>query len=320
MKKSTRDFLLAAAGIASFIGHQNYQNKSIKVNYNRLFYPYLDEKLENYRICHISDLHSGTFGKDNSKLADIINNLQPRVLCMTGDMIDDDLDDGENFIKFLEKVDKSIIRLFVSGNHETYTTSGFRTIVSNRTVFYNKLKNVGVHVLHNTEYKDEEYPIRFSGTEDNYLMYQGENFIEENFDIASQIQEAKSDYFNVALVHRPNYFRSFASYGYQLMLSGHTHGGIIRIYGLGGLLSPDATFFPEFDKGLFRYEDSYLNVSSGLSSPKPIPKFGNRPEVNIVTLHKGNYRKDIPVVLEKETEGKVSKKVKSVIGKLKESI
>ena len=296
MNKTTRKILITAAGIASILGYQSIEKNCIKINYKELHYPDLDYSLENYGICHISDLHSGSFGKDNIRLVEIINRLKPRILCMTGDMIENDTDDGEIFLKFISMLDPEIVKLYVSGNHENYTRSGFKTIVSNRTVFYNKVRNAGVRVLHNESYKDEVYPISFSGIEDNHCRYEGQKFQEDTFAIEEHMEPPVDGLFNVALVHRPNYFRSFARYGYDLMLSGHTHGGLIRIYGLGGLLSPDRKFFPEFDKGLFRYGKSYLNVSSGLHFPMPVPKIGNRPEVNYITLHRGNYNQEIKQV------------------------
>lgn len=279
--------LFKTAGLLSLVGYHVYQTKVLRNRITPLFYPDLPEELEGYRIVHISDLHGALFGKDNEKLARQIMALDPDVLCMTGDMVHSFSDDGEAFLKLVSGLDKGLIKLFVSGNHENLqrTLSGYQSL--NRSVLYKKLENYNVRLLDGESYQPEGLPLIFKGIADDHDHYQGIHFKEELFDLEALLPEPRKDFLNVALIHRPNYFRSVAKYGYDLMLSGHTHGGIIRIWGKGGLLSPERKFFPELDKGLFYIKNSYLNVSSGLGQIKAIPRVDNQPEVSLLILHKG---------------------------------
>lgn len=279
--------IFKTAGLLSLVGYHVYQTKVLRNRITPLFYPNLPEELEGYRIVHISDLHGAFFGKDNEKLARQIMALEPDILCMTGDMVHSFSDDGEAFLKLVAGLDKRLVKLFVSGNHENLQRSLTGYQVMNRSVLYKKLENYNVRLLDGASYQPEGLPLIFSGIADDHDHYQGIQFKEEHFDIERLLPEPKKDFLNVALIHRPNYFRSVAKYGYDLMLSGHTHGGIIRIYGKGGLLSPERKFFPELDKGLFYIKNSYLNVSSGLGQIKAIPRVENQPEVNLLVLHKG---------------------------------
>lgn len=280
--------LFKTAGLLSLVGYHVYQTKVLRNRITPLFYPDLPEELEGYRIVHISDLHGALFGKDNERLVRQIMALEPDILCMTGDMVHSFSDDGEAFLKLVAGLDKRLVKLFVSGNHENLqrTLTGYQAL--NRSVLYKKLENYNVKLLDSASYQPQGLPLVFRGLADDHAHYQGINFNEDSFNLKELLAKPQDNHFNVALIHRPNYFRSVAQYGYDLMLSGHTHGGIIRIYGKGGLLSPERKFFPELDKGLFYSKNSYLNVSSGLGQIKAIPRVENQPEVSLLILHKGS--------------------------------
>lgn len=288
MGNALRRFLIGSAGILSFAGYQLYQIKSLKIEVKELKFPDLPSELEGYRICHISDLHGASFGNKNIKLAQVINALDFNIICMTGDMVHTDSDYGEAFLNLVSEITRDKVKLFVPGNHENYkrTTHGVERL--NREVLYRKLANFGVKVLKNTTYQPEGLPIAFTGLDDDRAIYEDQGFKEDGFVPGDHLPMADEGCFNTVLIHRPNYFRSVADYGYDLMLSGHVHGGILRVKGLGGVLSPDIKFFPEFDKGIFRYNNAFLHVTSGLGTVKPIPKAGNRPEVVLLVLRKGD--------------------------------
>lgn len=288
MGRNTRKLLLGAATLLSFAGYQLYQIKSLKVKVKELKYRDLPPELEDYTICHISDLHGAVFGKKNEKLAQVINALDYDVLCMTGDMVHDDLDYGDNFYELVSELNRDRKMLYIPGNHENYLKSIGEVKKLNRSVLYRRLTALGVNVLNGRSFRDEKLPIKFMGVDDDREMYEDSGFSEEKFQPGNVLELPDAGCFNIAMIHRPNYFRSVADYGYDLMLSGHTHGGIFRIRGLGGVLSPDVRLFPELDKGFFRYRDSFLSVSSGLGTSLPIPKTGNRPEVVLIVLKKGD--------------------------------
>lgn len=278
--------ILRTAGLISLAGYQIYQTKFVKKTVMELFYEDLPEALDNYRIAHISDLHGAVFGRDNQRLEQMIMALEPDILCITGDMVHKFSDSGDAFLNLIAALDEDLTKLFVTGNHEMAQRKMGKFERLNRSVMYRKLENYNVQILNGTTFIPEGLPIAFSGMDDDFEQYEGLGFVEENFRPGDFLPMPNLDFLNVALIHRPNYFRSISDYGYQLMLSGHTHGGVIRI-GKGGMLSPEMKFFPEFDKGLFQRDNSYLHVTSGLGLAKPIPRIGNRPEIVLLILRKG---------------------------------
>ena len=278
--------LLRTAGLLSIVGYQIYQNKFIKNTVMEVFYEDLPQELDNYRIAHISDLHGAVFGRDNQKLEQMIMGLEPDILCITGDMVHKFSDSGDAFINLIAGLDENLTKLFVTGNHEMVQQKLGHFERLNRSVMYRQLENYNVHILNGTTFIPDGLPIAFSGMDDDFEHYEGTGFREAEFKPGDFLPMPNVDYLNVALIHRPNYFRSISDYGYQLMLSGHTHGGVIRI-GKGGMLSPEMKFFPEFDKGLFHLGNSYLSVTSGLGLAKPIPRIDNRPEIVLLILRKG---------------------------------
>ena len=114
------------------------------------------------------------------------------------------------------------------------------------------------------------------------------NTYDENGKIGLSIEELKKrfgeveDGFTMQLAHNPLYFNVYAEYGVDLTFSGHVHGGVVRLPLLGGLLSPDRTFFPKYSKGLYKEEDKMIVVSPGIGGIKL--RVFNRPTMYVVKL------------------------------------
>jgi len=90
------------------------------------------------------------------------------------------------------------------------------------------------------------------------------------------------------LAHRNDRFEhQYSLLGADLVLSGHGHGGIIRLPFTDGLLSTDRTFFPSYTAGFYETNDSCLFVTRGLGNSGPSFRLFNRPEIALLTLHKG---------------------------------
>ena len=76
--------------------------------------------------------------------------------------------------------------------------------------------------------------------------------------------EVKEDYYEILLAHNPDYFEEYADWGADLVLSGHVHGGMMRLPILGGVVSPAFKLFPKYDGGLFKIGKSTMILSRGL--------------------------------------------------------
>ncbi|WP_228106967.1 metallophosphoesterase [Terrisporobacter petrolearius] len=281
--------ILIILSIFTIIGINNKMNKNFVIKEETLTYKKLLKSLEDYKILQLSDLHSKEFGTNNEKLINSIKEINPDLILVTGDMFtvsDISIDmNEENLVPYqlLSKLATNYKIVYVSGNHEEgkdiiYNGDDYKTRDRSKNNAYNryrkKLESLGVTFVENSvlqNYNDfiNIYGVYFDSMEkDEY--YQSINLDKTKF--------------NIMLCHDPKYFQTFANMGFDLVLSGHVHGGIIRIPLVGGLFSPDRTFFPKYDKGIYKINNSYMNVSTGLGD-SILKRVFNPPEVNVIILN-----------------------------------
>ncbi|MGL5380538.1 metallophosphoesterase [Clostridium sp.] len=243
---------------------------------------------EKIRIVQISDLHSKEFGKDNNILRKMILEQTPDVIVATGDIIDSNLKNKEKMLDFLISLNKEVRVIYIPGNNE------YRTELMDE--FNNKLKRNGVVAL-----KNEIATLNIKGYEINFLGLV-EDLDRENM---SKIKRAKCRYFyqddkvlfnkleaksgiKIVLSHYPENFalindKSYNKYNFDLMFSGHAHGGQFIIPGIGGLFAPGQGILPKYYSGIYG-EKNKLIVSRGLgNSGFPLRLF-NKPNIIVLDL------------------------------------
>ena len=117
-----------------------------------------------------------------------------------------------------------------------------------------------------------------------YLFDKDKNIdLEDNF-LGKNLGDINSNEYNILLAHSPFYFKEYEKWGADLVLAGHVHGGIIRLPYVGGLLSPNRHFFPEYDLGKYEINNSTMIVSKGLGGSKVLIRVNCKPEVVKITL------------------------------------
>lgn len=233
----------------------------------------LAESFDGFRIVQLSDLHGAEFGDDGMGLVEKVRELEPDIIALTGDFITDESD-----LAAVKKLAERITRLcpvyFVSGNHEF--GSGFAVELRNI------LEDAGVKYLSN-EYltiSRGEDAILLGGVEDPNA-YADMLTPEE---LAQKMNEAAPAEFKILLGHRNYWMTEYPELPVDLILSGHAHGGLVRIPGVGGLIGTDRHLFPDFVEGKFNNGNYTMIVSRGLGNSVPIPRIFNRPEIVCVTL------------------------------------
>lgn len=242
----------------------------------------------NGRIVVISDLHGKEYGKDNYRLLDKISEQKPDAIFVVGDMLDDsdaDNDFAKTTTLLIELSDIAPIYLSLGNQEKEYSSD----IIER---FTNTIAENGVTVLDDTfvDCEINGQRLRIGGTMGHAFpfgrtMEEFENSDEYVFLKAME----KTDSPTIVLAHMPDTFIFNGAHNYwsniDLVVSGHTHGGVVRLPFLGGLYSPMQGLFPEYDYGLYMLGDKMeMIITSGLSGYKFIPRFLNLPEICVLNL------------------------------------
>ena len=262
-------------GVFIYCGVQNNIIHTTEVVFEHEKIP---DAFKGYKIVQLSDFHNSKYPE---KVAEAVKAAEPDIIVSTGDMITMFEGDYSNTRKLFEELVKIAPVYMVSGNHEIYDPEWKEYIEED-------LVNIGVisaDIQSFNIYKNDEY-IHIYGLQDPAVP-DGE--IADTEWLKSWINkagEAKDENtLNILLSHRANYFDYTYSQGYELTLSGHMHGGVLRLPFVGGVFSPDSgNYFPEYTEGMYEKNGSFMYVSRGLDfDPKRFRMF-NPPEIVVITL------------------------------------
>lgn len=232
---------------------------------------------EGVRILHLSDLHGAWFGKDQSRIVRYAGEIGPDVIAITGDFIDARHDERAA-ISLIERLSWIAPVYCVTGNHEKLErragTGTYERLIDAVGEMENArfLRGETVHLNQEIELTGAD-DIPFAGGMSGYGSY-----------IGRLSDEAEGEY-RILLAHRPEMVEFYSEAGFDLTLSGHAHGGQIRLPVLGGLIAPGQGILPEYDSGLYTDEDGrmmYVNRGLG-NSVFPLRLF-NRPEMTVIDI------------------------------------
>lgn len=238
-------------------------------------------------IVFLTDLHCRTYGKRNIELLRMVKSNNPDFILIGGDMIKasgtGEKSDTEvmAFIKALKKIAPVYYAL---GNHEEY----LRTEKYRFGDRYEKIKTFldreKIPVLANSHI-DLDDNISVYGLEISRKYYERFNRKPpKKSHMIKCLKKPDKSRYNILLAHNPAYFDVYETWKPDLVLSGHYHGGIVRLPVLGGVISPNFTLFPDYCEGKFRKNNTDLIVSAGCGSHDINIRLFNRPEVVLIEL------------------------------------
>lgn len=240
------------------------------------------------KVVVISDLHGKEYGKDNSQLLSKISEQRPDAIFVVGDMLDDrDADNG------FSETSKLLIELLnIAPVYFSYGNQEKEYSIDIIDGFMNTITENGVIVLDDTfvDCKIGGQEIRIGGTMGHAFPF---GRTKEEFESSKEYiflkDMEKTDSPTIVLAHMPDTFIFNGAHNYwnniDLVVSGHTHGGVIQLPFAGGLYSPMQGFFPEYDYGFYMLgEKMKMVITSGLSGYKFIPRFLNSPEICVLNL------------------------------------
>lgn len=224
-----------------------------------------DKLTHDFRIAHLSDLHGKRFGKKNRRLVRAVGKAKPDIIVFTGDIIHLYRKPGEEVaLELVEQLAKIAPLYYVSGNHEMR--------YKNYREFSKKLADAGTIILEN----------QYVMIHDVALVGLGCAQLRHNtiFEVTPEF-----DTFKILLAHEPQYLRRYSRAGYDLVLSGHAHGGQWRIPLIGqGLYAPGQGLFPELTSGEHVIGSTHMIISRGLGNSEFPLRINNRPELVVIDL------------------------------------
>lgn len=238
-----------------------------------------EEITRQVRIALITDLHSCAYGENMKNLTDVIEKQQPDIILLGGDICDDAIP-NDNTESLLKEISDIYPCFYVTGNHE-YWSRNTDTILKLFRTYHVKILNGSTELVEVNGQK-----LNICGISDpdinSYTGSDGE--WERQLNAVAHVHE--NGYYTILLTHRPERIAAYLNYDFDLILSGHAHGGQWRIPGLlNGLLAPDQGLFPKYAGGEYTFDHITMIVSRGLAREfTPMPRIFNRPEVVIIDL------------------------------------
>ena len=246
-------------------------------------------KLQHERkIVFLSDLHNNRYGKNNKKLLDAVKEQNPDLIVIGGDMLVGKANLSSKVAEnFVSKLTEICPVYYANGNHEqrmkvypeTYGTmfqeykdileKNHVTFIENDCVNLNwdgcrlKLYGLEIPVTYYKKFRKQTLPV---------------NIVEE------QIGKPDESDYNILLAHNPTYTNTYLEWGADLILSGHFHGGVVRIPKLGGIITPQWHMFPKYSGELTEKNGKHVVVSKGLGAHTLKIRFLNPAEVIVLHL------------------------------------
>lgn len=273
-KKLKRAAVLLLAGAALLCCAAAESRYRLTVTRYELSFETLPAEFDGLRIVHLSDLHGMSFGRDNRRLAAAVRALEPDIIALTGDFAGsaDELPAAEALLRELSGTGEIY---WVNGNHEwthSPTAPEMEALVES---FGGVSLDDGFVTL-----RRGEAEIVVAGSDDPNTWH-GHTAPEE---LAQRLRAQYPETFTLWLGHRNFWVRDYPGLPVDLVLSGHGHGGVIRLPGIGGLLDAGRSLGAKYDAGLYRGGSFIMEVSRGLGSSAAVPRLFNPPEIVLLTL------------------------------------
>lgn len=249
-----------------------FQNKYLTVDEYTFTSAKVSKSADDFRIVQVSDLHNAKFGRNNSRLISKIKDQSPDIIVITGDIVDSNHTNIDTATDFCKEAAKIAPCYYITGNHEMWLDK------SETDTLYSGMNSAGVTILDSTTITLEN-GIYLTGLGDDHL-YDGT--------LAKLSESVPDDAMHIVLAHEPQYLEEeYTLSSPDLIITGHAHGGQVRLPFIGGIVAPDQGFFPKYTAGEYKSVDTTMYVSRGLGNSVIPLRIFNTPEINLLKI-KGN--------------------------------
>ncbi len=278
--------LILLAALIVGVGLIVLEQKRIVIRRQTLRLPSLPDAFDGFRVVQLSDLHKRVYPHGERRLLQKVQQCQPDIIVITGDLVSRSVTDFTERTALLKAL-RQIAPVYLSlGNHEwdmqPQQMAAYQAMVKqSRCVL---LENETVTLQRNG------MVCYLAGASLRIGIYHDAVFAYRDLesytaaDLTADLGERKGC--TILLAHSPFPAESYFTWGADLTLSGHVHGGIVRLPIIGGLLSPERRFLPQYSKGIYEKNGRYLYVNCGIGKLR----LGNPSEVAEITLRSENSK------------------------------
>lgn len=242
------------------------------------------------RFVFLSDLHNKEYGAGNERLLQAIEEISPDVVLIGGDMMTAKPKASlKKAVHFVLKCAEKYPVYYALGNHEYRTRIYAKAYGTMYRDYMESFQGSKVMFLDNESVLLPEFGIRLTGLtlDKNYYKRFAKRKLKDGY-LQETLGQADDSSYQILLAHNPEFFEGYAAWGADLALSGHMHGGVVRIPGLKGVISPSLIPFPHYDGGLFEEHGSRMVISRGLGMHTIPVRLFNPGELVVVELQTKN--------------------------------
>lgn len=247
-------------------------------------------------IIFLSDLHNRIYGKNNSRLLQAVKQQSPDFILIGGDMIVGMSQLPFNHtLQFVRELTRICPVVYSNGNHEQRLKIVDGAGKENYDFYKDELIKNGVIYLENSNVliNSGNSKIRIFGLELPFVAFKkfhkmpmDENDISE---MIGKMDAGKEECYKILLAHNPAYMDAYLKWGADMILSGHLHGGLVRVPGIGGIITPQGFFFPKYSGEMTKLGNQTVIVSRGLGTHTLNIRLFNTPElISIRLTHPNN--------------------------------
>jgi uncharacterized protein len=267
----------------------------------------LDREWNDTTFVVLADLHNNKFGKENKRLMRKLEEISPEFIILAGDIINKKSKClPSNTFTLMEQLSQKYKIYYAWGNHEQHmellpqhhqdkTDTSWEQDYRLWLEFKKRLSRMNVTFIDNNSrtLQKNNKSIRITGVSIDREFFERKVKVtmQEGY-INTLVGNSDEKQFQILIAHNPIYFKHYKDWGADLTLSGHLHGGMIRLPYMRGLVSPQVKLFPKYDAGSFQEESHTMIVSRGLGSHSVMPRLFNPPELCVITLKSKNF--DLP--------------------------
>ena len=256
-----------------------FENNTLEITKYDIDSNKITDEFNGYKIAQISDYHNSRSSMLKKSIIESLNKEKPNIIVITGDFVDSYWTDVNVSIELIEEIKNIAPIYYVTGNHESRIKENYdllkeKPLENNVTILDDKVELITIG----------ESKINLIGIHDP--MFEHKSYLEDKDIVSETIKDIEYDkeLFTVLLSHRPELFELYTSNKFDIVLSGHAHGGQIRLPFIGGLVAPNQWLFPKYDGGLYEQDNTRMIVSRGIGNSILPLRINNNPELIYVTL------------------------------------